>query len=158
MPEIMPSIFTRKNYLELWKDDAYISRHTSIVECADAAFAQGEGIYEIRIPSGLYYEINVPRADVSIYNVSADEPAGDDLTVEITGAQAAGGSSAPSANQQSNNVSVDVTGTGAIAAAGSSATQLAEPSPSQAVYYSGNNGTQAFHLSADLGWKRSADR
>jgi len=55
------------------------------------------------------------RADVSVYNVAADEPGGTDVIIQLTGAQAIGSPNAPSAFQQSNSVTVDLTGAAANA-------------------------------------------
>ena len=61
--------------------------------------------------------------DVEIFNASADEPGGTDLIVIITGAQASGQASAPSANQSSNSIDVDLIGTQAIAGSTSPSAQ-----------------------------------
>lgn len=53
--------FTRKQYLEVWRDDRFISRHTSRIECGEAASADAiindEGVYEIRVGSEVWYEV-----------------------------------------------------------------------------------------------------
>lgn len=59
------------------------------------------------------------RADVTIFNVSADEPGGDDVIVTLTGAKANATASAVSAFQEANNVTIDLTGAGAVAQSGS---------------------------------------
>jgi len=56
----------------------------------------------------------MPVVDVTIFNSSADEPGGTDLIIQATGAAATGQASAPSAQQQSNNVSAIVSGASAL--------------------------------------------
>lgn len=56
--------------------------------------------------------------DVQIFNVSADEPGGTDVTAQIAGAQAASTASAVSAQQASNNIDVNVFGATASGGAG----------------------------------------
>ncbi len=55
--------FTRKQYLEVWRDDRYISRHTSLQECAESASSDAdindEGVYVIRIGSEVFYEVSI---------------------------------------------------------------------------------------------------
>ena len=60
----------------------------------------------------------MPRADVTIFNVSADEPGGTDVIVQLTGAEAAAQASAVTAASQSNDTIVTLTGAGAVAEAG----------------------------------------
>lgn len=76
----MSIAFTRKAYLEVWKDGVYISRHVSEFECAESASSHGEGVYEIRVGGPVFYEMSirdvvsstdgviVPRADPPLNN------------------------------------------------------------------------------------------
>ena len=60
----------------------------------------------------------MPSVDVTVFNVLAEEPDGDDAIVQIAGAQALGGSSSVSAQQQSNPISVSISGASAQALSG----------------------------------------
>lgn len=51
--------FTRKKYLEVWLDGEYISRHTALVEAAESASEHGDGVYEIRVGSEVFYEVEI---------------------------------------------------------------------------------------------------
>jgi hypothetical protein len=55
--------FTRKQYLEVWRDDRYISRHTSLQECAESASFDAdindEATYEIRVGSEVWYTVSI---------------------------------------------------------------------------------------------------
>lgn len=55
--------FTRKQYLQVWLGDRYISKHVSVLEAAESASADaaisGEGVYEIRIGSEVWYEVTI---------------------------------------------------------------------------------------------------
>ena len=68
----------------------------------------------VRVTCGFF----MPRHDVTIFNASADEPAGDDLLVAVLGAESRAGSSAVSAQQQSNPIEVDIIGAESVAGAG----------------------------------------
>jgi hypothetical protein len=58
------------------------------------------------------------ETDVTIFNVSADEPGGTDVIVQLTGAEARAEASAVSANQTANNIEIILTGASAAAEAG----------------------------------------
>ncbi len=55
--------FTRKQYLEVWRDGRYISRHTSVLECGESASADaqenGEGDYEVRVGMEVFYVVSI---------------------------------------------------------------------------------------------------
>ena len=51
---------TRKNFLELWLGDEFISQHVELVKAGDAAEQHGPGTYSVIVDGGLYYEIDVP--------------------------------------------------------------------------------------------------
>jgi pectate lyase len=60
--------FTRKAYLELYRGSRYVSRHTSIVECAEKASEdavanpstdRSDYLYQVRVDGGLYYTIDM---------------------------------------------------------------------------------------------------
>lgn len=53
---------TRKQYLRLYLDDAYISQHTSVLEAAESASKNGPGTYEVRVGSEVFYEVTIFRA------------------------------------------------------------------------------------------------
>ena len=52
----------------------------------------------------------MPRADVTIFNVSADEPGGTDVIVQLTGAAALAKATAVTAASQANDTIVTLTG------------------------------------------------
>lgn len=55
--------FTRKQYLKVWRGDRYISQHVSELECAESASEDaeihGDGVYEIRVGSEVWYEVSI---------------------------------------------------------------------------------------------------
>ena len=56
--------FTRKKFLEVWRGDEFISRHVSILEAGESASEHADafkqsGVYQIKIGTETYYEINV---------------------------------------------------------------------------------------------------
>jgi len=56
--------FTRKQFLKVWRGTRFISQHVSILEAAesateDAEALQSDGVYEIKVGSETYYEVNV---------------------------------------------------------------------------------------------------
>lgn len=53
---------TRKQYLRLYLDDAYISQHTSVLEAAESASENGPGTYQVRVGSEVFYEVTIHRA------------------------------------------------------------------------------------------------
>lgn len=68
--------FTRKQYLEVWFDGVYISRHTSLVEAAESASDHGEeGIYEVRVGSEVWYEVSVKLLQAQSVGALSVKPA-----------------------------------------------------------------------------------
>jgi hypothetical protein len=55
--------FTRQQYLQVWRDERYISQHLSLLECAESASndatQHGEGEYEIRVGTEVYYLVSI---------------------------------------------------------------------------------------------------
>ncbi len=68
--------FTRKQYLKVWRGDRYISQHVSELECAESASEDaeihGDGTYEIRVGSEVWYEVEIMGllAGTDLVNVS----------------------------------------------------------------------------------------
>jgi len=134
---------TKKKYYEVWRGKTYLSRHNGTVEAMESIFANWYNhavshnnhpagwhphskpiTYQIKIGDEVLYE--VPTADVTIFNLSGDEPGGTDVIVPIAGAQANALASAVTAGQPSTSVNVNLTGAeagarpGAVFAGGTS--------------------------------------
>jgi len=123
----MSTKFTRKEYMEVWRGDTYLSRHVDVFNCAESIWSDwykhalrhaqnpegwhphdGPIIYYVKVGGVVWYE--VPTADVNVFNVSADEPGGDDVVVQVAGVRSQAQASAVAAGQPSQGVTVNVTG------------------------------------------------